>query len=116
MERYRDPCNGQINLNKTAFKNDGPPWITKLHYPFPFKRMEAQQGFFTIAGRLDTNHAELIGDLLQGDETGKYIIPKENKQEILKRLRIMGVLAQSLDYPGADLVGSELAEQLKTKN
>ena len=64
MEQYRcTGLTGQINLNATAFNTNGPPWITKLHYPIPFHRIEAQQGFFTIAGRLGIEHRELIADV-----------------------------------------------------
>ncbi len=125
MERYRRPGpNGQINLNATAFNTDGPLWVTKLHYPFPFHRIEVQQGFFTVAGRLGFEHGELIADVFDHrtapDEVGQaenqyacIIVPALWKQEILDRLRNMNIHSKSLDYPGADIVGSNLTQDLK---
>lgn len=115
MEQYRKPgTNGQINLNKTAFNTDGPLWITKLHCPVPFHRIEAQQGFFTVAGRLGFEHGELIADVFDHSRVvldkkkkhyARVIVPALWKQEILDRLRNMNIHSKSLDYPGADMVG-----------
>jgi len=125
MEKYRRPGpNGQINLNATAFNTDGPFWITKLHYPIPFHRIEVQQGFFTVAGRLGFEHGELIADVFDQrtapDEAGqaenqyaRIIVPALWKQEILDRLRSMNIHSKSLDYPGSDIVGSNLTQNLK---
>ena len=120
MEQYRGPgLNGQINLNATAFNADGHPWITGLHYPLPFHRIEAQQGFFTVAGRLGLEHGELIADVFDSRETpsgtaqtenqyARIIVPASWKQEILNRLRNMNIHSKSLDYPGADIVGFDI--------
>ena len=113
MKRY--PPDGHVNLNDTAFKTDGPPWIVMVfHFP-KFHRMEVQQGFFSIAGRLGLDHGDLIADVM-GESQGQFsriIIPALWKQEILDRLRIMNIHSKSLDYPGADLVGIDLTRDLK---
>lgn len=127
MEQYRGPGpNGEINLNATAFKTDGPSWITGLYYPVPFHRIEVQQGFFTIAGRLGFEHGELIADVFDrrtksggmGQTENKYariIVPASWKQEILNRLRNMNIHSKSLDYPGADIIGFNLTLDLRNK-
>jgi hypothetical protein len=125
MEQYRRPePDGQINLNATAFNTDGPSWITGLHYPLPFHRIEVQQGFFTVAGRLGFEHGELIADVFDRrtassemkqaeNQYARIIIPASWKQEILDRLRNMNIHSKSLDYPGSDIVGSNLIQELK---
>ncbi|HBG77766.1 MAG TPA: hypothetical protein DDW84_02795 [Phycisphaerales bacterium] len=97
--------NDEVNLNDTAFNNDGPAWITKLHCVVPFNRIKMQQGFFTVAGRLGAEHSELIADCLGEGQYGSIIVPASWKQEILNRLRTMNIHSKSLDYPGADIVG-----------
>ncbi len=125
MERSRRPGpNGQIDLDSTAFSTNGQPWITKLHYPIPFRRIEVQQGFFTVAGLLGLEHGALIADVLDrgntsGEETllqdryGRITVPALWKQDILNRLRTMNIHSRSLDYPGADLTGIDLADDLR---
>jgi len=114
MEQYRG-ANDQINLSATAFKIDGPPWIVMV-FNFPkFHRMEVQQGFFTVAGRLGLDHGDSIADVMS-EGTGQFsriVIPASWKQGILDRLRIMNIHSKSLDYPGADLVGIDLTCSLK---
>jgi hypothetical protein len=115
MERYPSLGN-EINLNDTAFKNDGPPWITKLHCIIPFHRIEVQQAFFTVAGRLGLDHGKLISDIFvnKGDiKYGRVIVPSSYKQNILDRLRIMNINSKTLDYPGADIVGYTLTRDLR---
>jgi len=110
----RDPQrNNEVDLNDTAFNSDGPPWITKLHSRVPFHRIEVQQGFFTVAGHLGLEHGELIADVLGEGQYARVVVPASWKQEILDRLRIMNIHSKSLDYPGADLVGTDLTRDLK---
>lgn len=114
MRRYPELNNG-VNLNDTAFDSNGPPWITKLHCIVTFHRIEVQQAFFTVAGRLGLKHDDLIEEVLK-DKDGSYgcmVIPALWKQEILSRLRQMNIHSKSLDYPGADLVGATLKEELR---
>lgn len=113
MKRY--PPDGHVNLNETAFKIDGPPWIIMIfHFP-KFHRLEAQQGFFTVAGRLGLDHRDLIDDVMSegSGQLSCIVIPASWKQEILDRLRIMNIHSKSLDYPIADLVGIDLTRALK---
>lgn len=115
MKRYPSMDNG-VNLNDTAFKPGGPPWITKLHCIIPFHRIEVQQAFFTVAGRLGLDHGELIADIFATNgaiEYGRVIVPGLWKQSILDRLRVMNINSKTLAYPGADIVGSALTRDLR---
>jgi hypothetical protein len=106
--------NNEIDLNDTAFNTDGPPWISELNCLVPFHRIEIQKGFFTIAGRLGLNHGNLIAQLFRDkSQYGRILVPASWKQEILDRLRNMNIHSKSLDYPGADIVGFNLTQDLK---
>jgi hypothetical protein len=107
--------NNEIDLNDTAFNTNGPPWITELNCVVPFHRIEVQQGFFTIAGRLGLEHGGLIADVLNEGQYGRIVVPASWKQEILNRLRIMNIHSKSLDYPGADIVGVKITQDLRNK-
>ncbi len=116
----RDPVTRAVNLSDTAFNPDGPKWISILECAPKFHRIEVQQGFFTVAGRLGLNHAELIEDVMSGAKSGaqspqygKIIVRAWLKQPILDRLKTMNIHSRSLDYPGADLVGKELSRELE---
>jgi hypothetical protein len=112
LKRYVALNNG-VNLNDTAFETNGPPWITELHCSVPFDRIKVQQGFFTIAGRLGLDHGELIADVLDEGQYARVIVPISWKQEILDQLRNRNIHSKSIDYPGADLVGTDLTRDLK---
>lgn len=107
LKRY-PALNNEVNLNDTAFNTDGPAWITKLHCRVPFHKIEVQQGFFTVAGRLGREHGELIADCLCEGKYGRIIVPASLKQKVLDRLRTMKIHSKSLDYPGADIVGFDI--------
>lgn len=117
MERFRRPVEfgGEIDLNKTAFDVDGPPWISKWHSLLPFRRMEIQQGFFTVAGRLGLGHDDLIAEVLTDPAPRIMTVPANLKRKTLDVLRKMGIHAQSLDYPGADKIGQNLTKELESR-
>ena len=114
LRRHPEQNNG-IDLNDTAFNTDGPPWITELNCLVPFHRIEVQQGFFTVAGRLGLDHGDLIADVMSqaAGQFSRIAVRASWKQEILQRLRNMNIHAKSLDYPGADIVGNDLTQDLK---
>jgi hypothetical protein len=112
MKRYPER-GGEVDLNDTAFNPDGPSWITKLHCMIQFPRIEVQQAFFTVAGRLGLDHADRIADVLGYEQYGRIIVPGSWKQDILDRLRVMNIHSRSLDYPGADIVGNALMRELE---
>jgi hypothetical protein len=111
LTRYPVLNNG-VNLNDTAFNNNGPAWISLLLCTIPFHRIEAQHGFFTVAGRLGLDHAERIANILPDGKYGRIIVPSLWKQHILDRLRTMNIHSKSIDYPGADLVGMNLFQNV----
>jgi hypothetical protein len=96
----------QRALEATAFKRDGHAWVSKLHYQFPCSRMEAQQGFPTVCGRLRKAHNEAIDELPDSNSIprGRILIAAGIKGEVLDFLRTMNIHATSLEYPGIDIV------------
>ena len=112
LRRHPEQNNG-IDLNDTAFNTDGPAWISELNCGFPFHRIEVQQGFFTVAGLLDLEHCKLIDEILVKGEYGRIIVKASWKQEVLNRLRTMGIHSKSIDYPGADLAGANIKKKLE---
>ena len=112
MNRYG--IDREVDLNETAFCENGPAWITEVSLIVPFARAEAQQGFFTAAGRLGLDHDALIATLLPDDSAapyGKLVIPAKIKPDIERELAQMNVNAVTLQYPGADHVGASLTDE-----
>ena len=117
----RDPRTKEVKLAEYAFKSDADPWITKYHYRLWFPRLEAQQGFFTLAGRLGCDHADAIENVFRDVENGRskfgrLIVPGGLKAKVLAGLRAMNIHSKSLDYPGADIVGRSIAAQFGSRD
>ena len=105
-----------IDLNDTAFDPNGLPWISAVNLLIPFSRAEAQQGFFTMAGRRSSDHAVLIRDVLSDESLfGGISVPRACKGEIRRQLERMNVHARSLQYPGADRIGWKLGNVLNDR-
>lgn len=90
------------------------PWVCRLmQRGHQIPRMVAQQGLFTVSGRLGVDHYIAIDKIIPEDvETpGKQIIrfAAELKPEILKALHQMGINGSTL-FPGIDGVGKALTE------
>lgn len=95
-------------IERRAFDLTATPWVCKTHQYPPFRRMDAQRGFFTACGRLDMSHNTAI-DALGGDlPRGRLLIPKNQKSLILDRLESLAVWAPALDYPRADDIGGQI--------
>lgn len=95
-----------------AFREDSPEFLGPWYFRIPFARAEAQQGQFTIAGRLGSRHDELLRKLLGQDQFGKLIIPRHLKRELLAALRTRGITAVSLQHVGADRLGFTMSNEL----
>lgn len=97
-------------LEATAFSAEGAAWVTKLHYRFPCPRMEAQQGFATVCGRLHKTHDEAMDDLDPSCSIrrGRIVIASGLKKEVLAKLQRMNIHATSLKYPGVDIVARSI--------
>jgi hypothetical protein len=80
------------------------------------ERLALQQGLFTLSTQVLADHAESIGQHLQGAEdlahSFKLVIPKSAKPDFLRRLRRMNITALTL-FPGADGLGRALAETVR---
>jgi hypothetical protein len=98
----------QVNLNDLAFTDPPQNWIVSMGLQLPFPRMEAQQGWFTVAGSVKANHDEEIDRTVPQNCREKIVIPAEHKSPVIEMLRVMNVHASSIQYAGADLVGSGL--------
>jgi len=108
----RDPKSGaQSNWDCKIFKQDAPDFISEVGAYVPFPRLETQNGFFTVTGRLGVDHGERIATLFDGtsEKLFKQIIPAGAKNEILDRIERMNLSAKGFDYPGADIVGNAIA-------
>lgn len=101
-------------MEKKAFTPDATPWVSKVHHSLPFARMEKQAGFFTACGRLGMRHNDAIDALDDGNvRRGLVIIRCDIKEQLLDHLESIGFRASTIDYPGADVVGTKLANPPK---
>jgi hypothetical protein len=105
----------EVDYNKFAFKEDGPPFLGPTYLRIPFTRLEAQQGLFTVAGRLGLLHDELLSDLLRGQNFGRIVIPSRVKRDALAALKVMNVTAKSLEHVGADRLGLGMSWERQQK-
>lgn len=82
------------------------------------ERLIRQQGLFTVSNNLVKPHCSLICDEFEKDKGDnglvKLRIRKDLKLEVLSRLRIMNITAESL-FPGLDGLGRATKEQLLLK-
>lgn len=85
------------------------------HREIKTERMIAQQGGYGICQNILGDHEKIIEDAL-GDERkllvfDKIIIPKEEKLEFIRKLRMMNITGSSL-FPGLDGVGKSISEMV----
>jgi hypothetical protein len=81
------------------------PWVCRLmQMGHKVPRMVAQQGLFTVGGRLGVDHQKAIDDIIPdgGEAPGKLIITVERrlKPVVLKALYGMGINGSTL-FPGS---------------
>lgn len=78
-------------------------------------RLIAQQGRFCLCKSIMGDHEKIIDDILTGDKDGsvhcKIIIPAKLKSEVLRKLRLMNITANSL-FPGLDGIGKMIDEAI----
>lgn len=94
---------------------ESPDWHSWLVCQFmlngTFPRMTAQQGFFTMASKLDKDHWTLAKEMIRLGGKGRGCheirIERAAKPEILHGLARMGITAASL-YPGLEGIGMSL--------
>lgn len=106
--RELDP---EVDFDRLLAIDDPGDWLTAIYSPLPFDRLERQQGAFTVAGRLGTDHCEWLGRRLQDDATVRVTIPHDWKDDLLRDLRVMGVTASSLGSPRGDTIGAGLRRE-----
>ncbi len=108
MGEFHSP---QFDYNPFTFREDSPEFIGPVYLVIPFARAEAQQGLFTIAGRLGLFHDSLLRELLADRDFGKLVIPSGLKGQLLDALRARGVTATSLQHVGADRLGFTMSQE-----
>lgn len=99
-----------------------PPRVAAFRLPQPTERMIAQQGTFTVCRDILADHAIAIADVLPGEVPrpdgevsvyrGRCIIRAEIKKDLLRRLHMMNVRADSL-FPGIDGLGRTIDELIR---
>jgi hypothetical protein len=112
-ETKNAPETGKEGLPKLMWESY-KPWVCLLMRRGPqIPRMIAQQGLFTVGGRLGVDHCKSIDEIVPDsvESQGKQIISFEAKlkPEILKALHRMGINGSTL-FPGIDGVGKALTE------
>ncbi|MBL9149443.1 MAG: FRG domain-containing protein [Phycisphaerae bacterium] len=102
-------------LSAAAFDEHSATWIAKLHHRFMFPRMEAQQGFMTVCGRVRVDHNEAIDSLpgSAGLRRGRLVIDRQLKRDVMRWLAMCNISAQSLLYPGIDHVSRQIASEVE---
>lgn len=111
MKQHRDQT---IHPKDHVFREDSSDeFICPVYLRIPFARAEAQQGLFTIAGRLGLCHDNLLSKLVGDEHFGKLVVPWWLKLELLDALRARGVTAVSLQHVGADRLGFEMSRQCR---
>jgi len=77
------------------------------------ERMVAQQGIFSICRNINSSHSDVLSKVFPSQEGKevyrKLVIPFDQKNEYLTKLRSMNVTASSL-FPGLDGVGKSICE------
>lgn len=105
-----------INLNDIIFRPDAKEFIACVHLSIPFARAVAQKGLFTVASRLGLCHDTLLEETPPGDRhLGKVLISAGIKREVLAYLGRLAIDASTLQFAGADIIGTGLTGELQTK-
>lgn len=101
----------QRAIEAKAFTVDASPWISKVHLPVEFPRLQKQAGFFTACGQLGMTHNHAI-DALDDEqiERGRVIVRSGLKEQLLDYLELIGFRASTIDYPGADAEAAGIVE------
>ncbi len=123
LDNYAGKKHGHETENATLTCSDGlpklmwnryGPWVCRLmQMGHQIPRMIAQQGLFTVGGRLGINHLTAIDDIIPDDAEAprKQLIRFSGslKPEMLKALHEMGINGSTM-FPGIDGVGKALTE------
>ena len=100
---------GRFFLDKMAVAAIWP-----IEWPRATDRIVAQQGVFTVAEQILTDHGGRFGQLAEDDPEMffRLIIRHELKAAFLTRLRRMNITASAL-FPGIDGLGRSIAELIR---
>lgn len=84
-------------------------FVVEVHYKPRFARLEKQRGFLTACSSIGMCFNDWEPFCNGTIRCGKTIIADHLKDEVIDWLAGIGITSHSLDYPGADILGSELA-------
>ena len=89
----------------------GPRILFPLDCYQKSQRMIVQQGAFTVCRNIMGDHGEIISEALSGIDRAHnlLVIPKEKKAELLRKLELFNITANSL-FPGIDGLGRSVGE------
>lgn len=113
----REGDEGQVNLDYYIFRDSVPKFVTLLDTRvLRFSRIQAQRAKFTLGGQLNVDHDTVLANRWTEGKRGRITIKANMKNYILDSLELLGIDAVSLEYPGADKVGSTLAPEPKKED
>jgi len=115
IERHPPERGGQVVLDAHIFRPGVPEFVTLLDHKFRIPRAQAQRAMFTLGSRLGVDHDTVLAKELSEGQYGRITIKADVKDYALNYLEMMGIDAISLQYPGADRVGSRMAWELEQK-
>lgn len=111
-----DNATNDPKLSRLFTLSDAPAHISVVSSEQYSERMALQQGLFTVCTQVLADHADAIGEHLQGEEhlahTFRFVIPRDAKPDFMRRLRRMNITALTL-FPGADGLGRSLGETVR---
>jgi len=107
--RRTEPGSNQVILDSKIFDLDVVPFVTLVGYPYPFPRMRAQHGWFTLATRFDLGHEQALEEQVPKQHRGRVLLKNQIKNEVLDFLEEYDINAHTLQHAGADQVGLKMA-------
>lgn len=110
---------GQRDWWPECEKPDGVRFTTKIHQR-PFERMAAQQSHHTIYSRLQEDHDAWFDEEVPwpqrpggvGVDRGRWILKARAKNDILLRLKVLGLTPNALRFPFFDHVASQVEREI----
>jgi hypothetical protein len=114
LEALRSRLETETDEQKVFWSNaDGPDFCFFLNPGAHHLRSAAQQGIFSVCGRIPSDHGLLL-EKTRSENRGlrKTIVPAELKPTFLNKLRMMNIAPHSL-FPGLDGLGGTVRDAIR---